>query len=96
MCRYYCLQVWNEALNHVEVEASCTIRRAESVYYPPTIRASDSSSSQADTASKEVDAGKESLTKALLSINNPSKEAEQPEVTKKEADITKEVAQDVA
>jgi len=30
----YYLQVWNEALNQAEVEASSILRRAESVYYP--------------------------------------------------------------
>ena len=39
VCRYYCLQVWNEALNQAGVEAFSALRRAESAYYPPTIRA---------------------------------------------------------
>ena len=43
VCRYYCLQVWNEALNQVGVEDSSALRRAESVYYPPAIRAPSSS-----------------------------------------------------
>ena len=43
---------------------------------------------------KEVDAGKESPAKALPLVNSLSKEAEQPEVAEKEADITKEVAHD--
>ena len=91
VCRYYCLQVWNEVLNQVGVEASSTLKRAESVYYPPIIRASGSSGSKADTASKEADAGKESPTKVLPSLNSPSKEAEWLEVAEKEANITKEV-----
>ena len=32
--RFYCLQVWNEALNQAEVKASSAFRRAENVYYP--------------------------------------------------------------
>ena len=94
VCRYYCLQVWNEVLNQVGVEASSTLKRAESVYYPPIIRASGSSGSKADTASKEANAGKESPTKVLPSLNSPSKEAEWLEVAEKEANITKEVTQD--
>ena len=94
MCRYYCLLVWNEALNQARVEASSSLRRAESVYYPPAIRASGSSSSKADIASKEADGGKESPVKVLPSVNIPSKEAEQLEVVKKEVDITKELAYD--
>ena len=42
VCRTYCLQVWNEALNLTGVEASSTLRRTENVYYPPTIQALDS------------------------------------------------------
>ena len=37
VCRNYCLQVWNEALNQAGVEASSVLRTAESVYYPPAI-----------------------------------------------------------
>ncbi|KAK9983203.1 hypothetical protein SO802_032728 [Lithocarpus litseifolius] len=65
VCRLYCLQVWNEALDQAGVEASSALRRAENAYYPPAIRASGSSGSKADTASKEVDEGKESPTKVL-------------------------------
>ena len=37
VCRNYCLQEWNEALNQAGVEASSALRRAESVYYPSAI-----------------------------------------------------------
>ena len=37
VCRVYYLQVWNGALNQVGVKASSALRRAENVYYPPTI-----------------------------------------------------------
>ena len=40
VCRHYYLQVWNEAFNQTGVDASSTLRRAESAYYPPTIRTS--------------------------------------------------------
>ena len=42
VCRTYCLQVWNKALNLTGVEASSTLRRTKNVYYPPTIQALDS------------------------------------------------------
>ena len=76
VCRYYCLQVWNEALNQAGVEAFSVFRRAESVYYPFAICALDSSGSKADTASKKADTGKESPAKALPTVKSPSKEAE--------------------
>ena len=34
VCRAYCFQVWNEALNLIGVEASLALRRAKNVYYP--------------------------------------------------------------
>ena len=44
-----------------------------------------------DIASKEANDGTESLTKVLPSVNIPSKEIEQPKVTEKATNITKEV-----
>ena len=95
VCRYYCLQVWNKALNQAGVEATSAFRRAESVYYPPAIRAPSSSDPKVDTASKEADTSKERSAKVLPSFGSSFKEAEQLEVVKKEADTTREVAHDV-
>ena len=92
MCRYYCLQVWNGALNQAGVEASSAFRKVENVYYPPAIRVSGSLGSKVDIASNEANDGKESPTKVLPSVNIPSKETEQPEVAEKVTYITKEVA----
>ena len=94
VCRSYCLQVWNEALNQAVVEVSFALRRVESVYYPPTIRASSSSISKVNTISEGVDIDKDSLAKAFLSSDSPSKEAKQPRVAEKETDTTKGVASD--
>ena len=33
VCRFYCLQVWNEALDQARVVASSALRKVESVYY---------------------------------------------------------------
>lgn len=94
VCRHYCLYVWNEAFNQAGVEASSTLRKAESIYYPPAIRASNPLGSKANTASKEADVGKSSPANAPLSSNNLSKEAWQPGTAEKKADITKGVALD--
>ena len=97
VCKFYCLKVWNEALNQAGVKASSALRRAKNVYYPPAIRALSSSSCKADTASKEADEGKESPTKTLPIANippPPPKEVEQSEVTEKATYATKEVAHD--
>ena len=82
----------NEALDQVGVEAFFTLRRAENVYYPLTIRTSDFSSSKADLVSKEAGEVKESLTKALPIANISPEAAEQFEDAGKAADTTKEVA----
>ena len=92
VCRNYCLMVWNEPLNQVGVEASSTLRREESVYYPPAIHAPGSAKSKADTTSEVADLRKDSPTKVFLFSDSPSKEAEQPEVVEKEVDTTKPLA----
>ena len=91
VCRFYCLQIWNEALDQVGVEASSAFRRAKNVYYPPAIR---TSGSKVDPVSKEVDEGKESLTKAPPTANISLEVVEQFEDVEKVADTTKEMAHD--
>ena len=76
VCRNYCILVWNEALNQVGVEASSTLRRAESIYYPSAICAPAFGSSKADTPSEVAELKKDSLDKVPLSSGSPSKEAE--------------------
>ena len=94
VCRNYCLQVWNKALNRAGVEAFSTLRRAESVYYPLAIRAPASANSKANTPFEVVELEKDSPDKALLFSGSPSKVAEQLGVAEKEADTTKGVASD--
>ena len=96
VCKFYCLQVWNEALDQVGIEASSTLRRAENVYYPPAIGTLGSSGSKADSASKEADEGKESPAKALPAANISSKGAKSSNDAKKAANNTKEGAHDAA
>ena len=57
VCRFYCLQVWNEALNQAGVDASFTLRRIENVYYPPAICTSGSSGFKANPVSSEANEG---------------------------------------
>ena len=92
VCRFYYLQVRNEALDQAGVETFFTLRRAENVYYPLTIRTSNFSSSKADLVSKEAGEVKESPTKALPIANISLEAAEQFEDAGKAADITKDVA----
>ena len=55
VCRTYCAQTWDEALNRAGVEASSELRRPENIYYPPTIRASNLPSIQGEVASIVAD-----------------------------------------
>ena len=59
VCRNYCAQTWDEALNRARVEASSELRKAKTLYYPPVIRASDLPSTQGEVASTIVDSIKE-------------------------------------
>ena len=94
VCRNYCLQVWNEALNQAEVEASFALKRVESVYYPSAIRTSSSANSKADTSSEVAELGKGTLAKAFPNSSSMSEEAQQQGVVEKEADADKGVAPD--
>ena len=38
VCRVYCSQVWDVALNQARVEASSALRRPKNIYYPLAIR----------------------------------------------------------
>ena len=55
MCRTYCAQTWEEALNRAGVEASSELRRTENIYFPPAIRALDLPSTQGEVASTVAD-----------------------------------------
>nr|XP_023899931.1 uncharacterized protein LOC112011826 [Quercus suber] len=96
VCRFYCLQVWNEALNQAGVEASSALRKAENVYYTPAIRTSGSLSFKANLVSSKADEGQASPSKAPLAPNTSPKEAEQAEDIAKLGDINKEVVQGAA
>ena len=55
VCRIYCAQTWDEALNRAGVKASSELRKAKNVFYPSVIRALDPSFTQDDVASTTVD-----------------------------------------
>ena len=94
VCKSYCLQVWNKTLDQAGVEAFSALKRVDNVYYPPAICASSSASSKTNTTFEVANIGKDSLTKAPLSLDTPSKEAKQPGVVEKETDTTNGVAHD--
>ena len=81
VCRIYCAQTWNEALNRAKVEASSELRKADNIYYPPAIRASDLPSTQSEVSSTVVDPTKEAQPQdpPLPSQQVPTKEPEAPQ-----------------
>ena len=38
MCRAYCAQTWEEALNQAGVEASSELRKPENITFPPALQ----------------------------------------------------------
>ena len=85
-CRSYCLQVWNKALNQTRVDASSTLRRLESVYYPPAIQASGPFSSKAKTAPKDPSSYKDASANTLPSSTISLEEVVQAGAAKIEKD----------
>ena len=89
VCRTYCALVWDEALKQAGVEASSILRKAESVYYPPTIRPSSFSDSKADLTSSKAGETQGSLPKAPHVANTSSKGVKQTEDTTKARGVNK-------
>ncbi|KAL0007968.1 hypothetical protein SO802_009470 [Lithocarpus litseifolius] len=75
VCRTYCRQVWLEALNQAGVEASSTLRKAKSVYYPAAIRPSLPSLLRTGPVPVKAEAGEVKAAKASA----PSEEGSEPE-----------------
>ena len=65
------------------------------MYYPPTIRESTPTSSEADIAPKAAEAGQDSVTNAPTPLDKPAEETEHPGVSEKEKTINQETPQDV-
>lgn len=77
VCRIYCAQTWNEALNRAGVEASSELRKAENVFYPTAIRTSVPPSSQAKDTPSTTNPNQEVLPQSLPppGQSEPTKEA---------------------
>ena len=94
VCRIYCAQVWDEALNRAGVEASFVLRKAENVYYPPEIRAPFSSNSKIDALFEMADLEQHSPGKVPPPLGNLLEMVKQPKADEKGAEMTKEVTLD--
>ena len=80
VCHIYCAQTWNETLNRAEVGASSELRKAENVFYPTAIRASDPPSTQAEVTPTTTDPNQEVPPQNPLppSQQEPAKETSAP------------------
>ena len=81
VCHIYCAQTWNEALNRAGVGASSELRKAENVFYPTAIRASDPPSTQAEVTPTTTDPNQEVPPQNPLppSQQEPAKETSAPQ-----------------
>ncbi|KAK9995956.1 hypothetical protein SO802_020642 [Lithocarpus litseifolius] len=93
VCRTYCALVWDEALNQAGVEASSTLRKVESVYYPQAIRPSSSKANPVSSESGELPSNP---SKTPPTADPSPKEVEQAEGAIKLEDTSKETTQGVA
>ena len=50
VCRAYCAQTWEEALNRAGIDASSELRRPENIFFPLVIQAPGSTSGQKEAA----------------------------------------------
>ena len=71
VCRIYCAQTWDEALNRAGVEASSELRRPENVFYPEAICTLAPPSSQAKDTPSTINPNKEILPPSLPPLGQP-------------------------
>ena len=96
VCRLYCSQVWNEALKQAGVEVSSDLWKVENVYYPPTIRETAPSSSEAKDAPEEAEANGIEATLAITAPDEPTRESELSGATETNEGLNLEVPQKTA
>ena len=91
--RLYCSEVWNEALKQAGVEASSDLWKEENVYYPPAIRETAPTSSEAKVAPDEAKTASLEATLAITASNEPAEEGEVPGATETHENLNPEAPQ---
>ena len=74
MCRAYCAQTWEEALNQAGIEASSELRKPENIIFPPALK------QQLEEANKLKDLAKKAKLQAekkKVKVEKERDEAEQ-------------------
>ena len=75
VCRFYCSQVWNEALKQVGVDASSNLWKVECVFYPPAIREDATPSSEVRDTLEGVEVTSPGAALEITSPQVPAKES---------------------
>ena len=93
VCRAYCAQTWEEALNRAGIDASFELRRPENIFFPPAIRAAGSASGQKEAAPPVTKSPEDAQLQNPLTSNQQEqiKELEVPQGTS--SDIVAEASQ---
>ena len=83
VCRAYCAQTWEEALNRAGIDASSELRRPENIFFPPAIQAPGSTSGQKEAAPPVTKSPEDAQLQNLLTSNQQeqTKELEVPQGT---------------
>ena len=81
VCRLYCSQVWGEALKRAGVDASSDLWKAESIFYPPAIRETASSSSEAMHDQQEANAVQSEAAQIIVLSGESTDEGEPLDAT---------------
>ena len=75
VCRLYCSQVWNEALKQAGVKVSSDLWKMENIYYPPAIKETAPSSSEARDVPEESETAGLEVAMATTTPDEPAKES---------------------
>ncbi|XP_030945663.1 plectin-like [Quercus lobata] len=96
VCRLYCSQVWEEALKRVKVEASSDLWKAESVFYPPAIRETTSTSSEAMSAPQEAEAAESEAAQIIVTPGESTEGGEPHAATEAPGGLNPEMPKEAA
>ena len=91
-----CSQVWEEALKRAGVEASSDLWKAESVFYPSVIRETAFTSSEAISASQEVEPTKSEATQIIVTPGKSTEGGEPHAVTEAPGGLNTEMPKEAA
>ena len=96
VCRLYCSQVWEEAPIWAGVNASSELWKAESIFYPPAIRETASSSSEAVRDPEEASAAQSEAAQIIVPSGKSTDEGEPPDAARAPGDLNSETPKEGA